>query len=184
MLKNILSQLKTIFFETSEDSQITSKVRQNRGVMMFAFVILDVAIITLVDPLPTEEEANLYEGVLLGVFSSSRTSALQINTADGIYTIHTGRGRNFLASLEPFTGKRVKARAYYQLNFFFLPKLHLVQIEVDGIKFIQDWESIRTASKNNPAEIYFIVLTLFVIAITSRSIVRILKRATNLNKTS
>ena len=182
MLKKLKSKLKTIFFETHADSQIRTKLRHNRGIMVFAFAIIDLAFISLVDPLPTEAEANSYEGVLIGIFSSSRAMAFKIDTTEGEYTIHTGRGHKFLESLEPFIGKKVIVRAYYHLNVFLFPELTLVQFEVDNIKFVDNWESIRQASKNNPAEIYFIVLALLIIVITTRNITKYLQIPINESK--
>ena len=182
MLKNLKSKLKSIFFETHADSQIRTKLRHNRGIMVFAFVIIDIAFIGLIDPLPTEVDADIYEGVLTGVFSHSRAMAFKIDTTEGEYTIHTGRGHKFLESLKPFTGKKVIVRAYHHLNVFLLPELTLVQFEVDNIKFVDNWELIRQARKNNPAEIYFIVLALLIIVITTRNITKSLQIPINESK--
>ncbi len=165
------SKLQTILFEVSEDKEKAIKVRRDRFYLYIAFVMIHFAIVSLLDPLLTEPDATIYEGILSEIHLTRRYSGVQLSTLNGEIEIMTTRGPDFLRSLEPHLGSEVKVWAYTRLNNLYIPEERLIQLEINNEKFVNNWESVAREGRK-PREFYFIAIALAIFAFKIRSILK------------
>ncbi|MDO8310253.1 MAG: hypothetical protein Q7V58_18075 [Actinomycetota bacterium] len=158
----------------SEDKGKAIEVRRDRFYLYIAFLMIHFAVVSLLDPLLTEPDATIYEGLLSEIHLTRRYTGIQLSTADGDIEIMTTHGPDFLRSLEPHLGSEVKVWAYTRLNNFYIPEEHLIQLEVNNEKFIKNWDSVSSTGKK-PRELYLIAIALVIFAFKIRSILKMLK---------